>query len=123
MDLRERYSIVATGFCSQHILYALGHSGAELTVGQNGRRQNRIGRRQTGGDDQSSGDIYLEHQGSEEGADEPAKGHDDCWDCVSLIVPLSDCTSGERSGAPTEICVCVKEDVAKLMMERSAQGL
>jgi hypothetical protein len=75
--LRERYSIVATGLCSQHILDAFWYSGTELTVGQDRRRQDRIGRRQASGDSQGSRDINLEHQGGEKSADEPAKCHDD----------------------------------------------
>jgi hypothetical protein len=75
--LRERHSVIAAGFCSQHVLDTFWYSGTELTVGQNRRRQNRIGRRQTSGDSQGSGDINLEHQGGEKSADEPAKGHDD----------------------------------------------
>jgi len=86
VNLRERYSVVATGFCSQHVLDAFGYSGAELTVGEDGRRQHRIGGRQTGGDNQGSSDVYLEHQGGEKSADEPAEGHDD--GCVELALLL-----------------------------------
>lgn len=90
LDLRERNSIVATRFCSQHILDAFRYSSAELTVGQNGGRQNGIGRRQAGSNDQGSGDVYLEQQSSEQSADEPAEGHDDCWNGVSRVL-LSGC--------------------------------
>ena len=73
--LRERYAIIATGLRSQHILDTFRHSGTELTVGEDRRRQDGISRCQTSCNSQGSGNVYLEHQGGKERAGKPAKGH------------------------------------------------